>query len=193
MGARCLTCVAASFRCPTALARCKSTSCSPASGLIGLEAGPWFYQRYFLHKWKRSLRAKHALFPDTELFSNDELKGDLSGLTRSLVLRHTDFGSLDNYLDGYSIAGSALASLRVPATILTAADDPVIPIADFRALKLPAHVELDIARYGGHCGFIRDFSLQSFTADYIAERIARHLDRANDASPSRSDASSQAA
>jgi predicted alpha/beta-fold hydrolase len=147
---------------------------SPASGLFGLENGPRFYQRYFLHKWTRSLRAKQALFPDTELFSREELDDDLRGLTRSLVLRHTDFGSLENYLNGYSIEGDRLASLRMPATILTSADDPVIPIADFRKLKLPPHVELDIAAHGGHCAFIRNFSLRSFAEDYIAERMLAH-------------------
>ncbi len=148
---------------------------SPESGLFGLENGPRFYQRYFMHKWTRSLRVKQALFPDTELFSAEELDSDLRGLTRSLVLRHTDFGSLENYLAGYSIAGDALAALCVPATILTSADDPVIPVADFRALSLPAHVELDIAEHGGHCGFIRNFALQSFAEDYIAERMLAHL------------------
>ena len=148
---------------------------SPHAGLFGLESGPWFYERYFVHKWTRSLRRKQALFPEQELFSATELKDNLRGLTRSLVLRHTDFGTLENYLDGYSIAGDTLASLRIPATILTAADDPVIPIADFRSLKLPPQVELDIAEHGGHCGFINDFALRSFTSDYIAERVASHL------------------
>ena len=144
---------------------------SPASGLFGIENAPRFYERYFRYKWMRSLRAKQALFPDTELFSREELEDNLRGLTRSLVLRHTSFGSLENYLNGYSIEGDRLATLRVPATILTAADDPVIPIEDFRKLKLPPNVELDIAAHGGHCAFIRDFSLRSFTEDYIAERM----------------------
>ena len=148
---------------------------SPSSGLFGLENGPAFYQRYFLHKWTRSLRAKQSLFPDTELFSHDELRDDLRGLTRTLVLRHTDFGSLENYLSGYSIERDVLSPLRVPATILTSSDDPVIPIEDFLRLELPPNVELDIAAYGGHCGFIDDFSLRSFTEDYIAERMRAHL------------------
>jgi predicted alpha/beta-fold hydrolase len=148
---------------------------SPGAGLFALEDAPWFYQRYFLHKWRGSLRRKQALFPDTELFTPAELGGDLRALTRSLVLRHTDFGSLENYLDGYSIAGSRLASLRVPATILTASDDPVIPVADFRALDLPACAELDIATHGGHCGFLHDASLRSWTEDYLLARLRRHL------------------
>lgn len=148
---------------------------SPAAGLFGIEEGPWFYQRYFLHKWRSSLRRKQALFPDVDWFSREELAGDLRALTHALVLRHTGFGSLDDYLDGYSIAGDRLRGLAVPATILTAADDPVIPVADFHALQLPPQVELDVARHGGHCGFIAGASLRSFTADYIAQRMRHRL------------------
>ncbi|HEX7768924.1 MAG TPA: alpha/beta fold hydrolase [Dokdonella sp.] len=144
---------------------------SPASGLFGLEEGPWFYQRYFLHKWRSSLRRKRALFPDVDWFDASDLDADLRGLTRALVLRHTAFGSLENYLDGYSIAGDRLRGLAVPATILTSIDDPVIPIDDFRTLQLPPQVELDLAANGGHCGFIRDLSLRSFASDYIVQRM----------------------
>lgn len=148
---------------------------SPHAGLFALENAPWFYQQYFLHKWRGSLRRKQTLFPEAELFTRDELGGNLRELTRSLVLRHTGFGSLENYLDGYSIAESRLADLRIPATILTATDDPVIPIADFRALELPSCVELDIAEHGGHCGFLHDASLRSWTEDYLVARLRRHL------------------
>ena len=68
-----------------------------------------------------------------------------------------------------------MAKLEIPATILTAADDPVIPISDFRALQLSDMVELEVAEHGGHCGFIRDFSLRSWTEDYIAARMGEHL------------------
>ncbi|WP_267225722.1 YheT family hydrolase [Dyella silvae] len=144
----------------------------PSEGLFSLEAAaPWFYQAYFMHKWRRSLQAKQAAFPHREYFELSELKQNLRGLTASLVARHTDFGSLEAYLDGYSVAGRALADLHVPATILTARDDPVIPVAAFEKLELPANVELDIATYGGHCGFIRGWDMTSFTDDYIAARF----------------------
>ena len=149
---------------------------SPAAGLFGLENGPWVYQRYFLHKWRRSLRRKQQAFPEVDWFSREDLAGDLRGLTRALVLRHTDFGSLENYLDGYSIAGDRLAALRVPATILTAADDPIIPVADFRALRLPPQVELDIAAHGGHCGFLDRGFPHSFVERYAMQRVLRAFD-----------------
>jgi predicted alpha/beta-fold hydrolase len=146
---------------------------SPRAGLRAIEDAPWFYEFYFMRKWRESLRRKQALFPERELFERDELRGGLRDLTRTLVERHTDFGTLENYLDGYAIAGDTLAALSVPASILTAEDDPVIPVADFRALQLAPSTELTIVPHGGHCGFIRDFSLRSWAEEFIVERLDR--------------------
>jgi predicted alpha/beta-fold hydrolase len=143
----------------------------PAAGLRQLEQGR-LYHAYFLRKWRASLRRKQALFPSHALVSRAELALDMRGLTRALVLRHTGFGTLDAYLDGYSIAGDRLAALRVPTTILTAADDPVIAVANFRAMQLPDCVELDIATHGGHCGFLTGAGLHSFVEDYLIARLA---------------------
>jgi predicted alpha/beta-fold hydrolase len=144
----------------------------PSEGLFSLEqSAPWFYQAYFMRKWRQSLKAKQQAFPQHQYFELAELKQSLRGLTEALVLRHTDFGSLQAYLDGYSVARDALAGMAVPATILTARDDPVIPVGAFEQLELPPSVELDIADYGGHCGFIRGADMVSFTDEYIAARF----------------------
>ena len=144
----------------------------PSEGLFSLEeTAPWFYQAYFMHKWRRSLQAKQAAFPHLQYFELQELKQSLRGLTESLVLRHTDFGSLEAYLNGYSVANNALAAMQIPATILTARDDPVIPVNAFEQLELPSNIELDISPYGGHCGFIRGWDMTSFTDEYIAARF----------------------
>lgn len=144
----------------------------PSEGLFSLESdAPWFYQAYFMRKWRRSLRRKQEAFPTQTYFELAELNQNMRDLTRSLVMRHTDFGSLEAYLDGYSVAGDRLKALHVPATILTSRDDPVIPVGAFDALQLPPNVELDIAAHGGHCGFIRDFGMTSFTDEYIAARF----------------------
>jgi predicted alpha/beta-fold hydrolase len=144
---------------------------SPASGLDAIEAAPWFYERYFMIKWSGSLRRKQSLYPQRFGFTDSELRATLRGLTRTLVERHTDMGSIETYLDGYSIAGERLSQLQVPVSILTAADDPIIPVEDFHRLRLPGNARLDIAPYGGHCGFIRDFGLGSFAEDYVAARV----------------------
>lgn len=148
---------------------------SPRAGLAAIEDAPWFYEFYFMRKWRGSLRRKQALFPERELFAHEKLRGGMRDLTREMVERHTDFGTLENYLDGYSIAGNKLGALAVPANILTAADDPVIPVADFRALNLAPSTELTIVPHGGHCGFIRDYSLRSWAEDFILAKMSQRL------------------
>ena len=150
----------------------------PGEGLFSLEeTAPWIYQAYFMHKWRHSLQVKQAAFPQHRYFEMSELKQSLRGLTEAMVLRHTDFKTLQQYLDGYSVAGDALLAMQIPATILTTRDDPVIPIDAFEKLELPPNVELDIASYGGHCGFIRGYGMTSFTDDYIAARFNAVADR----------------
>jgi predicted alpha/beta-fold hydrolase len=144
----------------------------PGAGLFSLEeTAPWIYHAYFMRKWRHSLQLKQKAFPEHQYFEMSELKQHMSGLTEAMVLRHTDFKSLQQYLDGYSVAGDVMQALQIPATILTARDDPVIPVSSFEQLQLPANVELDIAPFGGHCGFIRDYGMTSFTDDYIAARF----------------------
>jgi predicted alpha/beta-fold hydrolase len=147
---------------------------SPSEAMRSIEASR-VYSYYFLRKWRGSLLRKQALFPQDELFDTAELRGNLRELTQGLVSRHTDYGSIENYFNGYSIAGDTLAALDVPATVLTAADDPIIPVADFRDLKLSQSTELVIVPHGGHCGFIRDASLHSWAEDFLAERLRVHL------------------
>jgi uncharacterized protein len=157
----------------------------PKAALTSIENAPWFYESYFMHKWRGSLRRKQQLFPQRELFSKAELRAGMRELTRSMVVRHTDFGTLENYLDGYSIAGDKLSGLAIPATILTAEDDPVIPVAEFRALELPPSAELCIVPHGGHCGFIGDLSLRSWAEDFLVERLSRALEIAPSAGADR--------
>ncbi|TLY53424.1 MAG: alpha/beta fold hydrolase [Gammaproteobacteria bacterium] len=144
---------------------------SPYATLVAIENAPAFYEYYFMRKWRNSLKRKQSLFPQLDLFTRRELHSNLRELTRSMVERHTRFGTLENYLDGYALTGERLAGLEVPATILTAQDDPIIPVADFHHLQLAAQTELVIVPHGGHCGFIRDASLRSWAEDFLVERL----------------------
>ncbi|HEX7326127.1 MAG TPA: alpha/beta fold hydrolase [Rhodanobacteraceae bacterium] len=141
------------------------------AGLFQIEHGMRMYHDYFLWKWRQSLRRKQRAFPDTELFTRRELRGDIRALTEALVLRHTDFGSLDNYLDGYSLAGDGLVALQTPVSILAARDDPVCPASDIDSLRLPDCVDVTVTPRGGHCGFIRNWRLGSWAEDFIAARL----------------------
>lgn len=148
---------------------------SPAAGLAAIERAPWFYQHYFMLKWGGSLKRKQHLFPEHYRFTRDELRSGIRELTRILVERHTPLGSLDAYLDSYSIAGDRLAALTVPASILTAADDPIIPVEDFKRLELPEQARLEIVPHGGHCGFFERLGLRSQASTWVVARMLRGL------------------
>ena len=130
------------------------------------------YLHHFERKWRRSLKRKRALFPSVHDFDDRTLHLGMRELTEWLVLRHTDFGTLDDYFDGYSIAGDRLAGLQVPARILMAADDPVIPIAEFHALQLPDNALLQVAEHGGHCGFLLGARMDGFAEAWLADQLA---------------------
>jgi predicted alpha/beta-fold hydrolase len=143
----------------------------PAAGMSALEHGLPLYHWYFMRKWRDSLRRKRALFPKRHDFDDATLRQDMRGLTTWMVERYTNMTLLENYFDGYAIAGDRLAGLQVPVSILTAEDDPVIPVADFRCLQLPPHSRLEIAPFGGHCGFLEGINLQGFAEKWVRERL----------------------
>ncbi|KGM54018.1 alpha/beta hydrolase [Lysobacter arseniciresistens ZS79] len=144
----------------------------PARTMDAMERGLPVYAWHFEHKWRRSLQRKRALFPQRHDFDDRVLGQRMRPLTQWLVERHTDFGTLERYFDGYAIAGDRLAALQVPASILTAADDPVIPVADFHALRLPATARLEVSPLGGHCGFVENARFDGFAERWIAQRLA---------------------
>ena len=134
----------------------------PHSTMHALETGLFIYRSHFLRRWRRSLLAKAAVFPEIYRFGNLRRFRTLTATTRFFVERYTEFSSLDSYLEGYSLTGPVLEHLDVPARLIAAADDPVIPIADLDDVAKPPALDITIAPRGGHCGFIENFRLGSW-------------------------------
>lgn len=147
----------------------------PAVTMTRMEQGLPVYIRYFEKKWRESLRRKRDSFPDYYDFDDSVLRLRMRELTRWMVERHTDFDTLDAYFNGYSVAGDRLAGLDVPADLLTAEDDPVIPVEEFHALTLPPTARVEIARWGGHCGFLVGARLDGFGERWVTGRLATAL------------------
>lgn len=145
----------------------------PHSALTGMEQGLPLYHWYFQRKWRHSLEIKRQLFPERHLYDDQVLSLNVRELTRWMVEHETEYGTLENYLDGYSVAGDRLAGMRVPAHILMAQDDPVIPFADFARWQLPDTAQLEVARWGGHCGFIENAHGDGFGERWVTDRLTR--------------------
>jgi predicted alpha/beta-fold hydrolase len=150
---------------------------NPANAMLSMEQGLQFYERYFERKWSRSLRTKAACFHD---LYGDEQWHEIKSVrerTHYLATKHAGFDSADSYFEGYSLADQRLAPLKVPSTILTSADDPVVPVSDFEDLPDNPALELIISPYGGHCGFLKNWKLESLSEDLILKLF---LDAARD-------------
>lgn len=142
----------------------------PDSAMIAMEQGWQLYQQYFVKKWTRSLRRKHARWAgliDAGIF---RLR-DLRGMTAEMVSRHTDFPDIDAYLDGYAITGDRLATLAAPAVILASRDDPIIPVADLSRLAQHPQLRVVVTDHGGHMGFLQT----PWAASWINTFVAREM------------------
>lgn len=126
----------------------------PNDTLQALEGGFVGYPLYFVRKWWRSLLKKQAAWPTHYDFAELRRVRDLRNLTAELIRRFTQFRSLQEYLDGYSITGGRLAGLSVPTTLITSLDDPIIPAGALERLAHPPSLRIVVTRYGGHCGFL---------------------------------------
>jgi len=147
----------------------------PKNVLAALADGFPIYEQYFVRKWRRSLTRKQSLYPERYNLDAWFKHRNLADQTSHLVDDYTEFPNLDAYLEGYSIAGDYLAGLEISSLVITAADDPIIPISDFQALSRPEALELEIWPHGGHCGFLANWRLESWIEQRIVSDLCQHL------------------
>jgi predicted alpha/beta-fold hydrolase len=143
----------------------------PEATLHALEQGLTLYERYFVRRWTRSLRAKQRAWPDERDYEPLMRSQNLRRMTADLVEHCTEFDSLEAYLSGYAVTGQRLASLRVPAHIVLSADDPIIPAGHLSELASSNRLHVVPTRYGGHCGFVDILGGPSFADRYMLEQF----------------------
>lgn len=122
----------------------------------------WLLKRYFLKKWRRSLKKKEQLYPDIYNFSGLWPLTTVRHMTDWMVERYSDFKDTDEYFKSYELTGTALEDIGVPTTMIISEDDPIIAIEDFHGLQINDITELIIHSYGGHNGFIQSFLFRSW-------------------------------
>lgn len=136
---------------------------SPSSTTVNLEKNLFVYHAYFVRKWRGSLRKKLVLFPDLGYGDTILHLNSLSSMNDYFVPHHTGFSTAESYLDAYALTGNRLAGLLVDSHIIAAEDDPITSIKDMAQMtSLPPSLRLEVTRYGGHCGFLKDLSLNSW-------------------------------
>jgi hypothetical protein len=143
----------------------------PHSTMRALERGLFVYRGYFLRRWRASLLAKAATFPELYDFGDLTRFRTLTATTDFFVRRYTEFPDLDAYLSGYALTGPVLENLSVPTRMILAADDPVIPARDLDRIAVTPSLRVDLIRRGGHCGFVEGLSLTSWVDAEVAHEF----------------------
>jgi predicted alpha/beta-fold hydrolase len=143
----------------------------PNDTLDALENGFFAYNWYFIRKWSRSLLKKQAAWPGEYDFGDLVRLANLRRMTAELVLRFTEYPSLADYLNGYAITGSRLAKLTVPSTLITAEDDPIIPVRGLERVAKPSTLEITVTRRGGHSGFFENLAGPSWVERRILSTL----------------------
>jgi hypothetical protein len=126
-------------------------ACARALG----EKRNYIYERRFLSRLKARVLLRHQQAP--EMYKLDGLKRvrsiwDFDDIYTGPLF---GFGSAVNYY-GTQSSNQYLEKIRVPALLVQAKDDPLIPFSvfDHPAFRENPHLELVAAEHGGHVGFI---------------------------------------
>jgi hypothetical protein len=147
---------------------------NPGATLQALDSGPKLFHNYFIKKWRRTLEAKAAAWPDKYDFSAELAMTNFVDITRRFVERYTEYGALEKYLAAYTLTPEILNASKVPLAIITAQDDPVVPFGDFGGMADREGLRFFAPKYGGHCGFVENLRLKSWAERRVLELFEQH-------------------
>jgi hypothetical protein len=146
----------------------------PAHAMDALNAGFFAYERYFFRLWHGSLRRKLAHFPDLDYAAELAQARSLDDLNRLFIPSHTIYERVEDYFAAYALVGSRLAALSLPAHLIAAQDDPIIPFADLGRIDANDNLHIETCRYGGHCGFLENLAADSWVETRILQIVAAY-------------------
>lgn len=113
------------------------------------------YEWNFVRELKARMERKDRFWPGAFDLSKLPAIRTVRQFDDAYTAPHFGFRDAEDYYHRCSALRIA-ARIRVPALVITAADDPFVPPDSFRheALASNPHVELHITEHGGHCGFV---------------------------------------
>jgi predicted alpha/beta-fold hydrolase len=113
------------------------------------------YEWNFVRSLKRRMRTKTRAFP--HLYRLDRLAGvkTVREFDERFTAPHHGFRDASDYYHRAS-ALRVIDRIRVPTLLLTAENDPFVPVGPFRDPAIAANpsISVVVTRFGGHCGFV---------------------------------------
>jgi predicted alpha/beta-fold hydrolase len=121
-----------------------------------LERRPNFiYQWNFVRGLKRRMRRKQQTHPGRFPIHRLRDVRTVRDFDEYFTAPHFGFAGADDYYHRQS-AMRVIDRIRVPTLIITAEDDPFVPVEPFRDPRVTSNPNIRVAmtRHGGHCGFV---------------------------------------
>jgi predicted alpha/beta-fold hydrolase len=143
----------------------------PYKTTLAIDNGYFFYRKYFLKKWKRSLVKKQELFPEKYNFNKMLKAKTCMELTEKIMFYFPDYVSYHDYFKLYTLQNDSFQKLNIPVRIFISEDDPVIPLVDYQSLQENDFFRISMQKYGGHCGFLDFFPVNCWYHEIIADII----------------------
>jgi predicted alpha/beta-fold hydrolase len=145
---------------------------SPAHTMHSLENGLTLYHNHFVSLWKNSLLGKLEHFPQLDYADKLKPLSSLQAMNEYFIPHLTDYDTLPEYYEAYSVAGNYLQNVAIPTHIITSADDPVVLCDDLKLISVKTeNLTIEITQYGGHCAFIENIKLESWIDQRISQLI----------------------
>jgi len=130
-------------------------------------------RRYFRRRWLDSLLKKQKLFPELYDFTPLASVPTVWEISDFVTKSMSHYSGVEEYLDAYSVQPSEIHGLAAPLTIITAANDPLIPSDDFTQLPTHPQLRVHVLPYGGHVGYNDLFPLRNCLPDLIRALLAQ--------------------
>lgn len=141
----------------------------PYKTTLAIDNGRAFYRKYFLKKWRRSLKKKQQLFPKKYNFTEMLRAKTCLELTSDMMNYFPEFPSYRDYFKLYTLNEKSFQTLKIPVRIFIAEDDPVISLEDFQSIRDNDFLTVSRQPFGGHCGFINLFPYSRWYNERILE------------------------
>jgi predicted alpha/beta-fold hydrolase len=151
--------------------------CPPTDPARAMHAmrGFYAYERYFFRRWHRSLQRKLQCFPQLDYAAELAAARSLDDLNRMFIPRYTIYDQVDDYFAAYALVGGRLSSMTMPAYLIAAEDDPIIPVDDLKRIDPIENLHIETSRHGGHCGFIENLAARSWVETRMLKILEQHL------------------
>jgi uncharacterized protein len=115
----------------------------------------FIYQWNFVRNLKARMRRKQACFPGGFDLSRLNAIRTVRDFDAAYTAPYFGFASAEDYYHR-AAALRVIDRITVPALIITAEDDPFVPVESFRdpAIAANPNITLLVTEHGGHCGFL---------------------------------------